>query len=283
MIDALPFVAAAIVFGGLAVWWRRASTRRQVLQRIRPVTESTVAPPAASLAPVIVDRSVLHAVLGGAVVLGVTWYLGFPLPLVLALAFIAAIGVHVVSISIADRRAFRMEEQLADSIDLMVSSLRSGVGMLDALENTVVETRGRFRALLEDVLARIRYGESPGAAVATMGDRVPLESFWLFSMTQRVHWEVGGAVAKNLAAVGVFVRDRLEMRRIMLAQSTQARVSMVFVAVLTYFIGAMVWRSNPARMEEFLSSSVGLAAVCGAVALQAFGALWITRLSRMKT
>ena len=158
----------------------------------------------------------------------------------------------------ADRRAFRIEEELADSIDLMVSSLRSGVGMMDALESSVAESRGRFRDLLEDVIARIRFGEAPAAAIATMGERVPLESFWLFSMTQRVHWEVGGAVARNLAAVGIFVRDRLEMRRLILAQSTQARISMLFVALLTYIIGALVWYSNPPRMEEFVSSRIGL-------------------------
>ena len=64
---------------------------------------------------------------------------------------------------------------------------------------------------------------------------------------------------------------------------TQSRW-LTFTGVLTLVICGLApltgcGKSDAARMEEFLSSSVGLAAVCGAVALQAFGALWITRLS----
>ena len=57
---------------------------------------------------------------------------------------------------------------------------------------------------------------------------------------------------------------------------------MLFVGVLTYIIGALVWKSNPPRMEEFLSTRLGLVLVSFAVVLQAIGAFWITRLSRIR-
>lgn len=263
---------------------REARLRRRALSALSVVSgEDSIPEPRAALGAVLRDHSVLIAVLGGGITLTSGWLFGLPIPMIFAVTVVVVIACHVIANAIFDRRAFRMEEELADAIDLMVSSLRSGVGMLDALEIAVQETRGRFRDLLDETLQRIKYGDSPAVALAGMGQRVPLESYWLFSMTQRVHWEVGGAVARNLAAVGAFVRDRLEMRRIIIAQSTQARISMLFVAVLTYLIGALVWKSNPPRMEEFLSSQTGLLFVSITVTLQALGAFWITRLSRMSS
>jgi tight adherence protein B len=182
----------------------------------------------------------------------------------------------------AARQAFRIEEQLGDAIDLMVSALQAGAGVLSAMENAAREVRKPLRPQLEEVLGRIRYGDDPQEVFRALYIRVPFESFRLFSSALAVHWEVGGSLAPTLAGVGRIIRDRIEIARRIKSVSTQARLSTITVLCTTYFIALVIWRNDPERMENFLATEIGQILAAGAILLQALGLLWAARVSRMK-
>jgi tight adherence protein B len=58
--------------------------------------------------------------------------------------------------------------------------------------------------------------------------------------------------------------------------TTQSRMSVAAVILVTYFIGALMWRNDPERMAGFLKSGVGQSVVtighaaCKAWALSGF-------------
>jgi len=174
----------------------------------------------------------------------------------------------------AERRVQKIEVQLADAIDLMVGALRAGAGLTKALESAVYESRPPLREQLDEVAGRIHFGDDPQVAFRSLTERVPLETFLLFSSALSVHWEVGGSLAPTLATVGRTIRDRIELSRRMRAMSTQARVSIIAVMGITYFIAALMWSNDPARMQGFLSTSIGSWFVAAAVLLQAVGIVW---------
>ncbi len=111
------------------------------------------------------------------------------------------------------RRIGRIEAQLADAIDLMISALGAGVSVMQALEAAEHETRSPLRPQLETVLGRIRLGDDPQAVLRGLEQTVPLATFQLFTAALAVHWEVGGSLIGPLAVVGRAVRDRIEMGR----------------------------------------------------------------------
>ena len=86
-------------------------------------------------------------------------------------------------------------------------------------------------------------------------ERVPLETFQLFSSALAVHWETGGSLAPILANVGRTIRDRIEISRRVQSNIAQSQVSTVAVLGLTYFIAVIVWRTNPGQTRLFLSRS----------------------------
>src|SRR6202043_1562811 len=163
---------------------------------------------------------------------------------------------------------FRIEQQLSDAIDLMVAALQAGAGTISALENAVQEARPPLRAQLEEVLGRIRYGDDAQAVLRALEERVPLEVFRLFVSALTVHWETGGSLAPTLATVGRVVRDRIEVNRRIRSLTTQARVSIIAVLCMTYFLALVMWRNDPGRMRQFLSTAVGQYLVAGAILLQ---------------
>ncbi|MEM7810815.1 MAG: type II secretion system F family protein [Planctomycetota bacterium] len=177
------------------------------------------------------------------------------------------------------RRLARLEADLADAIDLMVGSLGAGVGATAAIDAAARETRGTLKALLTDLLNRIRLGDAPREVFEDLNDRVPRETFLLFSSTLAIHWEVGGSLAPILASVGRTIRDRIEVGRRIRTNTTQARLSVVAVIALTYFIAFVVGRSNPEQMEAFLFSETAAWFIAGSLLLQALGVFWMSRLA----
>jgi tight adherence protein B len=210
-------------------------------------------------------------------------YFGVGLKLSYALMFAAITGLlaHEVEVYLAARKTLLIEQQLADSIDLMVASLRAGAGLMNCLEAAIREARNPLRPQLEEVLARIRYGDDPVSVYEGLMARVPLETFRLFCAAMMVHQEVGGSLAPTLATVGRIIRDRIELTRRVRSLSVQSRASTVAILFTTYFIGVVLWRTDPDRMEEFLGNTIGGALVSGAVVLQAVGIVWSSWLSRL--
>ncbi len=177
-------------------------------------------------------------------------------------------------------RIQKLEQQLADAIDMMVAAVKSGAGLQAALDSSVNQAKKPWRIEAEQLTRAIRYGEDPLNAFGDLSERLPLESILLFSQTLAVNWRVGGRLAITLANVGRTVRDRIELSRRMNAMTTQARLSVVSVIMVTYFIGALIWRNDPERMTGFLMSTVGQALVSIGMLLQAVGIVWISWMSK---
>ncbi len=181
------------------------------------------------------------------------------------------------------RRRIRVELQLADAIDLAVGSLRAGGSLTEALTSAAAESRAPFRRYVDELVHRVRLGDDPLVVLAELEARVPLESFRLFSFTLAAHWQGGGSLASTLATVGRTIRDRVAVTRRVRSQAMESQVSAVGVLVVTYLLAWMMWRTYPARMETFFGTQVGAVLVAAAVALQALGLLWISRMTRIET
>jgi tight adherence protein B len=232
----------------------------------------------------LLRRHLLSPWLAGGVAGAVLW-LGFGLRGIYSAtgALVLALLSWQVEALFAERRVQRVEVQLADAIDLMVGALRAGAGVMNALESAVRESRSPLHEQLDEMAGRIRFGDDPQAVFHSLPQRVPLETFLLFSSALSVNWEVGGSLASTLATVGRTVRDRIEISRRMRGMTTQVRISIIAVLGVTYFIAAVVWFNDPTRMQAFLATGMGSFFVAAAILLQAVGIVWASILSRSRT
>ena len=204
------------------------------------------------------------------------------LPAEVAIAAGSLIGVlgYLIEEHVAEEKAATIETQLSAAIDLLVGSLRAGASLLAAFESALQETEPPLRPYFQDVSGRIRLGDDPRTAVSELQVHVPLETFRLFATSVAIHWEVGGSLATTLSTVGRTVRDRIELSRRVRAQGVEAHASVAVVLVIAYVLAFLMWRTNPDRLDAFVRSGVGTTLVAGAIALQAIGLVWMSRLSR---
>lgn len=230
--------------------------------------------------PELLRRSLLTPILAAAVAAIVFFALRFQLAFVSAAALISGMLAVQVSSLLAERAAARLENQLADSIDLMIGALGAGASLGNAIEAAVVEAREPLKTLLQDLSARIRLGDNPADAFQSLSRRVPLESFLLFSSALAVHWEAGGQLSFTLSSVGRTLRDRMDVTRRLQSSAAQSRFSAFSVLALTWFIALIVYNNNPEQMSDFVNSTLGSWCIAATTILQAFGIVWMNVISR---
>jgi Flp pilus assembly protein TadB len=273
-------IVAALV--GTIYYWQavrpRLRARQRLLVELVKAGEATPPPPRR---PLTQRYRLLPWLL--AVILAVTlMLLNVPLAICLALGMVTGLLTWQWEVGRLFRVQLQIENQLADVLDLMVGGLRAGSSVMTAMDSAVAETRAPLRPELEDVLARLRMGDYPQEVFQSLTTRVPLETFMLFTSALSVHWEVGGSLAPTLAVVGRAIRDRIALSRRIRALTAEARVSLIAVLAMTYFIALMVWVSDPERMQSFLATGFGAALTAGAVLLQGLGIVWMSILSRLR-
>lgn len=183
--------------------------------------------------------------------------------------------------SIYNRRVAKLEQQLSDAIDLMVSGLQAGATVTAALESAAREARKPIKAILEEAIGRIHYGDDPQTVLRVLYERAPTENFRLFVTSLSVHWEVGGSLAPVLASVGRSIRDRLDVSRRQRAVVAQAWFSAIVIIAITYSIAWIMWRFNPGNFMAFVGSKTGHYLVAAGLLLQALGVYLLSRFSRV--
>lgn len=284
MLEAVLMGMSLIGVLGITYAYRGARLRRQIQERLAAALPAAEEPEEVR-APV---RSLLRRYYWVPWLIGILVVLGLYLLGSLQPSFCVGVGVIVgllggqLEAQLAGRKVLRVETQLADVIDLMVGALRAGASLQSALEQAAGEVRAPLRPQLEEMLGRIRFGDDPQAVVRALLVRVPLESFRLFGAALSVHWEVGGSLAPTLATVGRTIRDRLDISRRVRSLTTEARASIVAVVFVTAFLGVIMWRADPVRMQEFLTTAIGGGLLTFVVLLQAVGIVWSASISRIK-
>jgi tight adherence protein B len=279
------------VIGGLwiglviLVWtsWRRMAARERTLERLMSATTTdnnevrVVVVSGRSL-----SRPWRYLPWAISVLLAVSLWLvfGWSLPYAGATALVVGLLGSQLEGFLAKRHEARLENQLADAIDIMVGALGAGAGVGAAIESAITETTSPLRPLLVEMSGRIRLGDDPIEVFRSLAEKIPLETFLLFASALSVHWEVGGRLAPTLATVGRTIRDRIDVSRRIQSNIAQSQFSTFAILGLIYLIALIVWRNGPEAMQDFVNSSVGSWFIAGSIVMQAVGIFWMDIISK---
>ena len=268
----LEVVSALFVFvvGAMVLLLVRGGSRLRV---VPPLTVDRARPPLGRLFPWM-----LAALVAAVLIFGV----GLMPWISLAISVLIGVSAAILTGFLATRRIARLEFQLADSLDLMVSTLRAGGSLLESLTSAGREAGPALRPLLHELVERIQFGEQPREALADLEARIPLESFRLFTFTLATHWEGGGSLATTLSNVGRTIRDRVTVVRRVRAQAVETQVSVIGVLVITYGLALLMWHNYPDRFGAFAGSELGSRFIAASILMQGVGLFWITRLTKIE-
>lgn len=209
-----------------------------------------------------------------ALIAGLRW------PYAAAIAVWAGVLAYQIDSIRRMRVAAKIELQLARALDFMISALRAGASLPVALDSVTESAREPLATQLTDVTTRLKLGEEPQQVFSSLFERVPLETFNLFSTAMTIQYELGGSITQALTSVSRTIRDRIQIRKRLDATTIQARLSVTAITLVTYGIFALMFVSDPEYTGGFLRNAYGQIFVSVGLILQAVGIMVIAHLSR---
>ncbi len=259
--------------GALLVLWAVVIPRRQVHRDVVR-RRHLQARRARSLRLVLVGAAV--AVLAGAVALTVT--------AVPAVALVAAVACAPVPMLIAQRRLRRERAARAaawpEAVDVLVSAVRAGMSLPQALADLADRGPVALRAVLAPMAVDLRSGVAVAAAVQRLADNTGDQVAGRIAVVVRLVDEVGGAsVGTVLRALAASLRADVQGRADIAARQSWTVVSgRVALAAPWLTLVALCLRPQVASAYR---STTGVVVVLGVAVLSAVAYACMRRIARL--
>ena len=196
-----------------------------------------------------------------------------------ALVLIVALGAKgaLSFLDLRRRRAF--SNQLADTLQLLASSLRAGYGLLQAVDAVAREAPAPTGEEFRRVVLETRLGRDLTEALHDMAARVGTEDFAWVVQAVDIHREVGGDLAAILDTVAGTIRERNQLLRQVSALTAEGRLSAYILIALPFVLAALLRVINP-EYFSLLTHGPGLYLSGLGVVMLTVGSLWFRKLCR---
>ncbi len=217
----------------------------------------------------------------GALVTGLVGlaFVGPVLALVLfvAVAFIARLMLR----SKGQKRQEAFAEQLPDVLQLLISALRSGFSLPQALDALIQEADEPARSEFERMLAETRVGQDLATAMKATAERMGSADLGWVASAVDINRETGGNLAEVLENVTGTLRERHRLRRQVRTLTAEGRMSAKVLTGLP--IAIIVARTLfDSKFRDVMYHNYGLMAMGYCVLSMAIGWIWVHKIITVK-
>jgi tight adherence protein B len=181
------------------------------------------------------------------------------------------------------RLANQLFRQLPDTIQLVTSTVRSGLPVNEAFRIIAREmpqpTAGQFAI----VCSEVTMGSSPEEAVEAVYRRTQVTEYGIFAVTLAVQLKSGGSLTETLQTLGDTVRQRVALAARAKALAGEVIFSSRALSLSPFIVGGLLYAINPQTVDLLIYDPTGnmLLAYAGASVL--IGTLVIRWMVRRET
>lgn len=150
----------------------------------------------------------------------------------------------------AKRRLRAFDNQLSDTLNLLVNALRSGYSQLQGMEAVATELPPPVSVEFERVVQEVRLGLTLGQALENMLRRVPSEDLDLVVTAVNIQREVGGNLAEILDIISFTIRERVRIKGEIRTLTAQGRISGWIITFLPAALALILTMINPEYMTQ---------------------------------
>ena len=251
-----------------------SESRRQFLHRLanyRPEIPYTLHP----------AYVVLIGIAAGAALFFANRVFGFsPFNVSIAAAVVAVIVVRGLFGSQQRRFANQLFRQLPDVVQLVTSTVRSGLPVNEAFRTIAREmpepTAGQFAI----VCSELSLGRPPEEAIEAIYRRTLVSEYAMFAVTLAVQLKSGGSLAETLQTLAETVSQRVALAARAKALAGEVIFSSRALSCTPLIVGGLLYWINPQSVDMLFTDPTGnrlLAYAVGSVILGHFVIRWMIR------
>lgn len=182
----------------------------------------------------------------------------------------------------AARTGALRDEQLADAVRAVASSMRAGMSTSQAIAYAEQESIPPLRASLEVMNRSLELGEPFDRALDRWSGQVDTDDARLVAGVLRLHRRSGGDLPSVLDQVAATLRERQAADREVRALTAQARLSGAILGILPIGFFGFLWLTSREQIEGAFHTPAGLAALCLGVLLEVLAFAWIRKLLEVR-
>ena len=143
------------------------------------------------------------------------------------------------------RRLKAFNDQLADTINLMVNGIRAGYSILQAMEAVAREMGPPIAIEFERVVQEVQLGLTMEHALSNMLRRVPSDDLDMMITAINVQREVGGNLAEVLESISHTIRERIRIKGDIQALTAYGRGAGNLLSAVPVILSVVIYLINP--------------------------------------
>ncbi len=218
--------------------------------------------------------------------LGAVTYVSLPgmTPLVsVAAAFIGVFGLPRWIVGrLIKRRQSKFLDEFANSIDVIVRGVKSGLPLNECLNIIARESPSPIKEEFKELVEQQRVGVPLADCFERMMARMPLPEVNFFAIVIAIQQQAGGNLSEALGNLAGVLRDRKRMQAKVKALSAEAKASAGVLACLPFAVMIMVYVSTPGYIKILFTAKMGQFMLVCAAAWMTCGVLVMKKMINFK-
>lgn len=175
----------------------------------------------------------------------------------------------------AERRRLQIEDQLADAMVSLSSSIRAGLSLAQSLEILARQTPPPICQEFQQLYGEYQLGKPMDRCLQETKDRLRSENFALFAAAMQASRESGGRLNETVDRIAHSVRELQRLERKILSDTAQARTSALYMALAPFFILALYYFVfDPENTRKLFETVPGQLMLCVAIIMDVVAYVW---------
>ncbi len=200
-----------------------------------------------------------------------------------AIAFVFGLGLPRWFVShLANARQKKFMNEFANTLDVMVRGVKSGLPLVETLEVVSTEAPEPIRSEFKEVVEQQRIGIPLSECLDRLFNRMPLPDVRFFQIVVTIQQQSGGSLSEALSNLSGVLRARTQMAAKVKALSAEAKASAAILAALPFFVMGSTYALNPEYISMLWREKVGHMMLTGAAVWMSIGVLVMRNMINFK-
>lgn len=197
--------------------------------------------------------------------------------------FVAAFGLPRWVLSyLVKRRQNAFAEEFANSIDVIVRGVKSGLPVNDCLKLIATEAPEPIRTEFQGIVEGQKVGVTLEQGLAKIYERMPLPEVNFFQIVLAIQQKTGGNLSEALGNLSKVLRERKKMRGKIQAMSQEAKASAGIIGSLPPAVMLMIYFTSPDYMSVLFTTTAGNMIIVGGLMWMGIGVLIMKKMIDFK-
>lgn len=176
------------------------------------------------------------------------------------------------------RRLNHFDEQLVDAVNVLASSARAGLGLVQAIEAVATKMPPPVSEEFGLLHKEYEYGTPIEKVLESARDRLKRPNFSIVATAIIVNREKGGNLVEVLEKIGSSVREIFRLEKKIKTETASVRFSAKLMAAMPLVIGIIFYFIEPSSMELLFRDPVGTVILFFVIVLNVIALVIIRRI-----